>query len=277
MSYRLPNIHSNYQGFAALADLAADAEGLEYTKFEISFAGVEWFDANMAAPLGAVIARIQDRYNTVTIVDLPSRFTILYRNGFLEGFGYLTKSMSSETAIPYMRFRTIDTNRFYDYLDENLPGKGLPDMTSDFALRFQQSLGEIFVNADTHSDSSLGVFVCGQFYPTKQRLDISIADAGISIPGRVSKSFGAPVPPVAALRWALVEGNTTKEGTPGGVGLEVLRKFVDDNGGRIQIASGGAFWEHYNGTETFLALRSPFPGTVVNLEVLTSDDKVHGA
>ncbi len=43
----------------------------------------------MAAPLGAVLAHVLDRYNTVTIVDIASgQLSILQRNGFLVGFGY---------------------------------------------------------------------------------------------------------------------------------------------------------------------------------------------
>lgn len=276
MIFDLHNIHSNHQGFSALGDLAAKTIALEYSKVEICFEKVRWFDANMAAPLGAVIARIADRYNLVSVVEIPSTLSILHRNGFLAAIGAPSQSLPSETVLPYVRFRKHDTNRFYDYLDEHLPGKGLPDMSSDFALRFQQSLGEIFVNADTHSESELGVFVCGQFYPTKQRLDISMADAGITIPGRVKKRFGIPMPDAIALKWALVEGNTTKEGTPGGVGLELLRKFVSENGGKLQIASGCAFWEFHEGKEKLLPLTNPFPGTVVNLEVFTGDDKVYG-
>ncbi len=150
-------------------------------------------------------------------------------------------------------------------------------MTSDFSLRFQQSLGEIFINAQTHSDSELGVFVCGQFYPAEQRLDISISDAGITIPGRVTRSFGVTLPAVKALRWVLKEGHTTKEDAPGGVGLQLLRQFVVQNGGCIQIASGGAFWQFCRGTEEFHTVESGFPGTAVNLEVYTGDSKVYGA
>ena len=167
--------------------------------------------------------------------------------------------------------------RFYDYLDEHLPGKGMPEMASPFSLKFQQSMGEIFINAQSHSDSDLGVFGCGQFYPAKQRLDISIADAGITIPGRVNRRFKVNLNPVKALQWALIEGNTTKEDAPGGVGLKLLRAFIHSNGGCLQIASGRAFWEFQRGIENFHMLDEPgFPGTVVNIEVYTADNKTYG-
>lgn len=274
MTHRLTDIRSDAGGYESLAKLAAETADLRYGSLDLSFASVSWFDANMAAAMGVVLATIRDRYNTITIVDLgKGQESILERNGFLSEFGYPAPSVWSGTVVPYIRFKTSEANRFYDYLEEHLPSKGLPEMTSDFALKFQQSLGEIFINAQTHSGSELGVFVCGQFFPTKQRLDITIADAGITIPGKVGQRFKREVPPINALKWALVEGHTTKEGTPGGVGFKLLKQFVAQNQGRIQIASGGAFWEFHAGCENFVGLAEQFPGTAVTLEVNTADTK----
>jgi signal transduction histidine kinase len=107
------------------------------------------------------------------------------------------------------------------------------------------------------------------------RLDISIADAGIGIPRKVNEAFGVTLSPVAALRWALREGHTTKKGLPGGVGLKLLKDFIQINGGCVQIASGGAFWEFKAGKETFWPFAQPFPGTAVNLEVNTDDPRIY--
>jgi hypothetical protein len=278
MIYKLTNVGSNSDGFNALATLAATTNDIEYSSLELSFAGVSWFDANMVAPLGVVLAHVLDRYNTVSIVDLAwGQKSILQRNGFLDGFGYPAPTNWGGTVLPYIRYKITEAHRFYDYLDEYLPGKGMPEMTSDFSLRFQQSLGEIFINSQVHSNSRLGVFVCGQFYPAKQRLDISMADAGITIPGRINRRFKINMPPVKALRWALIEGHTTKQDSPGGVGLKLIHDFVTLNGGCFQIASGRAFWEFHHGVEKFLELGHDFPGTVVNLEVYTADKKSYGA
>lgn len=278
MIHRLSNIRSKCDGFDVLAHLAADTQEVAYESVELSFAGVSWFDANMAAPLGAILAQLRDRYNTVSIVDIAwSQRSILQRNGFLDRYGYAAPSSWGGTVMPYRRFKTTDANRFYDYLDEHLPGKGMPEMASDFSLRFQQSLGEIFINAQTHSDSDLGVFVCGQFYPAKQRVDISISDAGITIPGRVNRRFKVKANPVKALQWALKEGNTTKQDAPGGVGLKLLKGFIERNGGCLQIASGRAFWQFHRGTDEFSMLNGQgFPGTAINIEVLTGDNNTYG-
>jgi hypothetical protein len=53
----------------------------------------------------------------------------------------------------------------------------------------------------------------------------------------------------------------------------LLRDFLALNRGRLQIASGGAYWEFNAGADFIQSLASPFPGTVVNLEVNTADSK----
>ncbi len=272
MTVSLTNFKSAFDGFNALSHLADVTGGLGHASLEVSLASLSELDPNMAAPLGAVLTTIKDRSNTICIVDVPSLpLTVLEKNGFLRHFGYPASEMLSGTALPYTQFPATDIHRFYDYLDLHLPSKGLLEMTSDFTLKFQQILGEVFVNAETHADSSLGVFVCGQFYPHQQRLVLSIADAGVTIPQRVNRRFKIDWPPLRTLRWALVEGNTTKEGTPGGVGLKLLRDFISANRGYVQIASGQAFWQYRADAEEFRELDHVLPATVVTVEVDTAN------
>jgi signal transduction histidine kinase len=272
MIFSLPNIKCDFEGFKALSQLADETAELTRGSLEVSLAALSGFDPNMAAPLGAVLTSIRDRSNTVSIIDVPSvLLTVLGKNGFLPCFGYPAPEAPSSTAIPYKHFRVTDIQYFYDYLDLHLPGKGLPDMTSDFMLQFQQILGEVFVNAETHADSSLGVFVCGQFYPNQQRLVLSIADSGVTIPERVNQRFNINLPAIRALRWALVEGNTTKRDTPGGVGLKLLRDFICANRGQVQIASGQAFWQFHAAAEEFKEFDHVLPATVVTVVVDTAN------
>jgi len=272
--------------------LYAAAQTDKFPEVEINLSRITSFDANMCAPFGAVLAKLADAYKVISLVDAPSpsgssssyywatppKPTIqstLERNGFLANFGWPPPKDANPTSLPYQRFKLAETKVFDKYLAAHLPGKGLPTMTSDFALLFQQSLFEIFANASWHSNSKLGAFSCGQFFPMHHRLDISIADAGIGIPRKVNEAFGVTLSPVAALRWALREGHTTKKGLPGGVGLKLLKDFIQINGGCVQIASGGAFWEFKAGKETFWPFAQPFPGTAVNLEVNTDDPRIY--
>jgi hypothetical protein len=297
MIFYMPNIKSTFAGFNTLASLAARAVGDNSPEIEINFSQLSWFDATMSAPLGVVIAKLTDDFKSVSLVGAPTRVErILRKNGFLRPYGFAPLPDANRTTMPYQRFKLSEMGLFADYLGINLPGKGLPNMTSDLALAFQQSLYEIFNNAVTHSGSDQGVFVCGQFFPFDHRLDISMADAGVGIPYRVNQGYHAlldddrnfwesldksgfldeerNIKPAFALRVALAENSTTKTGrTPGGAGLKIIKKFIEHNGGCIQIASGGAFWEFSKGEDTFNEIQLGFPGTAVNLEINTADTK----
>jgi hypothetical protein len=277
MIFYLPNIQSDFDGFNALAELHAAAQADKFREVEINLSRLTAFDANMCAPLGTVLARLADAYKVISLVNAPATVQgILERNGFLANFGWSPSGDINPTSLPYQRFKLAETKLFDDYLAAHLPGKGLPTMTSEFALLFQQSLFEIFANSSWHSDSKLGVFSCGQFFPMHHRLDLSIADAGIGIPRKVNEAFGVTISPVAALRWALQEGHTTKKGNPpGGVGLKLLKDFIQINGGCVQIVSDRAFWQFHAGKESFSHFARPFPGTAVNLEVNTDDPRIY--
>ncbi|HOF58934.1 MAG TPA: ATP-binding protein [Syntrophorhabdaceae bacterium] len=136
-------------------------------------------------------------------------------------------------------------------------GKGIPRMSVAMGKHFRQSVFEVFQNAVIHSESKVGLFVCGQFYPIWQRLDLTIADAGIGIRTNVRRALGLKVNSVDAIQWALQEGNTTKRGgQPGGVGLKFLKDFIELNKGKIQITSRYGFYQYHDGSEMFSKLKN---------------------
>ena len=169
-----------------------------------------------------------------------------------------------------------DEGLFAEYLARHLRGKGIPRMSQAMGKKFRQSVFEVYQNAVIHSQSSVGLFICGQFYPQLQRLDLTIADAGVGIRTNVRRRLGPKINSVEAIRWALQEGNTTKrQGQPGGVGLKFLTDFIELNGGRIQIASRYGFYEYLDSRGTFSKLIADLPGTTVNLEINTGDTNAY--
>ena len=275
MIYYLPTIRSQREGFEALGVLALETTDLTADKLEVDCSRCGFFDANMAAPLAAVLTRISDNLNTIEIVNVPPAIErILCKNRFLVYYGYPALEDTNRTTIPFRRIQLTDKGRFEDYLQKHLKGKGIPTMSAGLGRVFKQSIFEVFQNAVTHSNSQLGVFVCGQFYPNLQRLDLTIADAGVGIRTSVRNYLKRKVSSVDAIRWALQEGNTTKRGAqPGGVGLKTLKEFVLRNEGKIQIASRQGFYEFHDGKDNFIKINSDIPGTVVNLEINTGDTK----
>lgn len=126
----------------------------------------------------------------------------------------------------------------------------------------------------THSKSELGVFVCGQFYPNLNRLDLTISDVGIGIRTNVRRfKRDNKISSIDAIRWAIEEGNTTKTGSqPGGIGLALLQDFIKHNQGKIQIISRQGYYEFGDGVQKFEKLDSDFSGTTINLEINTNDN-----
>ena len=63
---------------------------------------------------------------------------------------------------------------------------------------------------------------------------------------------------------------------PGGLGLKLLREFIQKNHGRLTVVSDKGYWEqHPDGNLEMTRMINPFPGTVVNIEINTSDQKTY--
>jgi signal transduction histidine kinase len=278
MIHYLSTIHSTQEGYESLAELAKATAKLRADRLELDFSRVGFLDANMAAPLGAVLAGVADRFNAVEIVNVPELIErVLRKNGFLTQFRYQPLEDANRTTIPFRRLQRTDEGLFEDYLQRHLKGKGIPRMSDGLGKVFKQKLFEVFQNAVIHSESELGIFVCGQFFPQKQKLDLTIADAGIGIRDAVRNYFNDQnIASVPAIRWALQEGHTTKKGKqPGGLGLKFLHDFARLNKGRIHIVSRFGFYEFNAGAESFAKMEGDYPGTVVTLEVNTSDTSAY--
>ncbi|MDE6369891.1 MAG: hypothetical protein K2K92_00195, partial [Duncaniella sp.] len=71
--------------------------------------------------------------------------------------------------------------------------------------------------------------------------------------------------PCEAIRWALEDGNTTKDFT-GGLGLTRLKSFVDANRGAMQIVSDRGMVEYASGEAIDYDLVTPFEGTIVTMK-----------
>ncbi len=227
----------------------------------------------MCATFGAVLYKVGREPNTVTLSNLRSPIeTILSKNGFLSHYGRAKKQDTYGTTIEYKRFEQRDDRYFAAYVEENLVGKGIPEMSEGLRKKFIESIFEIFSNAVIHSRTEMGIFSCGQFFPKKKRLVFSISDLGIGIRQTVEEHTGQDLTAEQAIAWAMDGRNTTKDGPiPGGLGLKLLREFITMNKGRIQIVSDRGYWELSEGKISTRAFSEPFPGTTVNIEINTAD------
>lgn len=274
MKLDMGTIRSDLDGFSSIARISKETNDLLFDSVELDFSGCHFFEANMAAPLYVVVARLRSELNDVSVHNVSSDIEmILKKNHFLTVFNMAFLPDSNQTTLPFKIFKLHAGEQFYDYLESYMNGRGIPRMTEALTKRFRQSLVEIFLNASMHSDSASGIFACGQFFPQKQRLDFTIADAGIGIRENVRRYTGKKqMSSSAAIRWALTEGNTTKTGKqPGGLGLKLIKDFIRMNKGKLQIVSRFGYYEYSAKGDFYEKMDHDFPGTSVNIEINTQD------
>lgn len=245
-----------------------------FDDIEIDMRLTSWFDADMCAPFGAILYRLSDRMNTVKLVNIPTGVDrILAKNGFLSHYGGTRLPDTWGTTIPYRRFEARDDRYFASYIEEEFVRRSeMPKMSVGLAKKFRESVFEIFSNAVIHSQTKLGIFSCGQYFPRRDRLDFAVTDLGIGIRQNVLRNVGLNLRADQAISWATEERNTTKRGKiPGGLGLKLLKEFITLNRGRIQIVSDSGYWALEEGQTISGELTYRFPGTVVSIEIDTAD------
>ena len=271
-------ILSNFDGFSQIAALAARLQPFEFSSIDLDMRAMTWCDGNMVAPLGASLYRISRNLNEISIVNLPPPVeSLLSKNGFLINYGRTRRVDTYGTTIQYRRFEPQDDRVFNYYIDEQFRNKAIPEMSNAVRKKFLEAVMEVFSNAAIHSDTAMGIFACGQYYHQQQRLDFTIADLGIGMRRNLMDKIRLKLPADEAIDWAMEGSNTTKRGPiPGGLGLKLLREFIRLNNGRLQVVSDTGYWEqHPGGRVDRKRMPAPFPGTVVNIEINTADQKTY--
>lgn len=219
-------VRHNQKGFADLASLYAQTKDCFFDNIEFDMQSTRWFDADMCAVFGAVLYRLGVNLNAVRLTDIPSQIgQIFSRNGFLSHYGRDRISDFWSTTIPYQRFDIEDDRYFSNYIEKGLVNRQeFPNMSSGLHKQFRQSILEIFNNAVVHSQSDLGVFSCGQFFPHRNRLVFGVVDLGAGIREYVSRYLNMEISPEKTIDWATQDNNTKRNASiPGGLGLKPLR------------------------------------------------------
>jgi hypothetical protein len=274
MRFPLREIRHDKAGFEALVCLHGQAKDCFFDNIHLDMSTTTWFDADMCAAFGAILYRLSENLNTVKLTGIKSGVAnILSKNGFLSNYGREKIPDHWGTTIPYQRFDVKDDRYFAGYIEnEFMQRSEIPVMSPGLQKKFRESIFEIFSNAVLHSQTKMGIFSCGQFFPKRDRLDFSVADLGIGIRRNVKENAGLDLAPEDAIIWATEGRNTTKrDQIPGGLGLKLLSEFIDLNGGCIQIVSDTGYWKREKGEIFTARLDQPFPGTVVSVEINTAD------
>jgi len=107
----------------------------------------------MASPLYAVVSRIKDNLNDISLTNLNDGLSVILRkNHFLTKFQEKPLTDTNNTTVPFEEFELRAGKQFFEYLESYMHGKGIPPMSEELTKRFRQSLFEIFQNAAIHSN-----------------------------------------------------------------------------------------------------------------------------
>jgi hypothetical protein len=272
-------IQSTFEGYNYLIELLYYLKSFHGKKLLICFENCNWFEANLTAVLGAIFDEVVKQNNSINLTGFnDSLYSIFGRNGFLSYFGAGKVTDMNRTTISYTEFTHDKGTGFKDYIREKLLRKDdFPKLSFLAEKKINESIFELFENAHTHGDCEK-IHTCGQYFPRKTppRIDMTIVDMGQTIKANVNNylsKFGKePISGSKAIEWALVKGNTTKMGdNPGGLGLDVIFKFIKLNKGKIQIVSADGYWEFRRGATQSSLFKNEFPGTIANIEFNLDD------
>jgi hypothetical protein len=232
-----------------------------------------FFAANMSAALGALLDLFVGNLNDIHFDFIsPQIEQILLKNDFLTYYGKQRLVDTNHTTIKFQKLKPTDGKYFKTYVIEELVGRDeLPEMSKGVKEKMVESIYEIFVNAQIHSETNF-IYTCGQFFPNKNKIEFTVVDTGIGFRNKVNQRFNANLSATQAIVWAVQDKKTTKQGISGGIGLAILKEFIEKNKGKMQIISDDGFYQFDRNGVITKQFNGKFPGTVVNLQFCTDDN-----
>lgn len=272
-------LKSDYSGFERIINLHQQIKTIN-SEDKLIVDMPHWFDANMCAPFGAILSILSNKNVDITLDCQDQVMEILQKNQFLPKFGFDKPSIPDDydSTIEYFQFDVNDDNNFKKYVETHFGNNvhGFPKMSQELLRIFRGSLYEIFGNSVFHSETN-HIFACGQYFYLQNRLDFSIVDLGIGFHGNINKKMNLHLSPKEAIVWAMEENQTTKKGgtVPGGLGLKLIKEFIEKNNGKMQIVTYNGYWEFSKGRTILNTFSSNFPGTIVNIEINTADSSYY--
>ncbi len=269
---KLVSINNSFDSFQRIINLYENYKSAFFEDIHIEIRS--FFAANMSAALGAVLDEFISNLNDINFDYIsPQIEQILSKNDFLSYFGREKAKDINRTTIKFQKLKTSDGKYFKNYvIEELIKGRisDLPKMSEGVIKKIVEAIYEIFVNAQYHSETEY-IYTCGQFFPNKSEIEFTIVDTGIGFREKINRRFDSNLSSIQALKWAVEESKTTKEGLSGGLGLAVLREFVSMNKGKMQIISKDGFYQYDGESEQLKKFNGEFPGTIVNLQFKTND------
>ena len=264
----VPTINTNPWNHSDLFDIwnRLNTDSLHVT---FDFSLCSFLQQNGVAFLGGLAKLVEHRSGKVNFKWETMHSAIktnLEQNGFGAAFG-LDSDPWTGNSIPYRQDISFNQNSITTYLRSNWLGRGWVSVSDELGDVITSKVLECYLNGFEHSDSPIGVFSCGQHFPRLGLLKICIVDFGIGIPSNVRRFKENPkIESAQALKWAFQSGTTTKpNGLGRGLGLDILKDFIDINQGVMGIYSENGVALLESNKEQYLERNSFFQGTLINI------------
>lgn len=248
----------------------------------LDFSKCHFISAEGAAVLSG-IKFIRDKRGYKTKIDNdtvnePVRI-VLERWGFLGLFESTSSGPKTVipigTTIPIYKQEKLEVGDIVNYIDQNILDRTeMPKMSESLRKEIRRAFFEVFGNIFTHSNSVIGGLVCGQVFPNDKKIQIVFYDTGIGIAKNVCKLESFLGSDEKAIEWALRRGTSTlaSESVSRGLGLYLLRKFLEVNEGDFRIYSNLGSVKEIAGKQHLQKLEYPIEGTLIDLRINIRND-----
>lgn len=278
---KIPTINDKPKDFDCLfriwGDVKNHIDDKDNPKIVFDFSNCKFLRPNAVAFLGGMAkyalynsARIQFLWNTLAAPIKKN----LEQNGFSKVFADATQ-ISFGNSVPYREDKNVldQKDDIIRYLSDDWLGHGWINFSTKLKNAMVSKTWEIYQNASDHSNSPVGVFSCGQRFPTKNELMLTVVDFGVGIPYRVKSYLGDnSMTSVETLKWAFKLGNTTITGIGRGLGLDLLKEFVIKNGGQLDVYSHDGHALISKTQEKFEKRTFYFDGAIYNIKFVCDDN-----
>lgn len=245
---------------------------------EIDMSACTFIRQSGVAFLGGLITHVRLRGGSVQIKLNSLRPEIrnnLAQNGFLKAMGE-DEGPWDGNSIPYRHDNIPNPEEIILYLQNKWIGRGWLHVSQRLSDAIVGIIWEIYANAFEHSNSLIGVFSCGQHYPRLNELTLTIIDFGIGIPGSVrafleKDGTGNNISDETALEMAFKSGFTTKPEKSRGIGLDLLKEFIQKNRGQLDVYSNSAHVKINDEEEIYGKIPAYFNGTAINIKLICDE------
>jgi hypothetical protein len=276
--FKLPSsVISDIEGFTYLSKVTADLLNVEEESIFFDFSECTYFEINLCCILGSAFQDGVNEGKKFYLSNVENSIKNALQNiGFLERDSE-TISGNNSNQVTYTRFKIDDEIAIMHYVEHELLDKpGIPMLTNDLKKEIVRNILEIYVNAVVHAECQY-VYSCGSVHKRSSyaELHFTLVDIGKTIKRNVNNFLGKEYDGGYAINWATSDYNTTKVNESGGLGLKLMKQFLLNNNGKMQIVSSDGFWQFTKDNTQMTTLVNEFPGTIVNLIFNLKDTKLH--